>query len=115
MKKTDISRLVAENVALSYEIRTHLLKGRLSDFGKCLDRAWKFKQRFSRKISNKTLDDIYSEALLNGASGGKLLGAGGGISFFSMLSLFKHSLINHLKSKNLNIHPFRFESEGLRA
>ena len=116
MKKTDISALVTENVALSYEIRTHLLKGRLGDFGNCLDRAWKFKQRFSRKISNKTLDDVYSEALLNGASGGKLLGAGGGGYFLFHVKPFqKHSLINHLKSKNLNVHPFRFESEGLRA
>ena len=54
--------------------------------------------------------------LENGALGGKLLGAGGGGFFIFYVPPFnRHTLIAYLKSKDLTIQPFRFESDGLKT
>lgn len=50
----------------------------LADFGELLHRAWEAKRSLSPEISTPQIDRFYSEALRNGALGGKLLGAGGG-------------------------------------
>lgn len=52
--------------------------GRIDDFGKLLHAAWLAKVSLSNKVSNPTIDAIYTAALSAGAIGGKLLGAGGG-------------------------------------
>ena len=52
----------------------------------------------------------------NGAEGGKLLGAGGGGFFiFYTHPSNKIKLMNFLKSKDLQIMSFNFESDGLQS
>ncbi len=107
---------VSTNVALSYQIRNQLLRGNLLDFGHSLHDAWQFKRQFSSKISTDHLDRIYEEALAHGAVGGKLLGAGGGGFFLFYVPQFKkHELMQHLDASKVQVRPFRFEQEGLRA
>ena len=50
----------------------------LSEFGALLHESWITKRRLSRKITTSWIDEIYDRALRAGATGGKLLGAGGG-------------------------------------
>jgi D-glycero-alpha-D-manno-heptose-7-phosphate kinase len=108
--------MIESNVRLSYEMRNDLLRGRLLEFGKALEKAWQFKCQFSEKISSTQLNHIYAEAKENGAIGGKLLGAGGGGFFIFYVPPFrKHELIEHLKASGLKICPFRFEPQGLQA
>jgi D-glycero-alpha-D-manno-heptose-7-phosphate kinase len=116
MQKEDVQKKVESNVALTYEIRNHLLRGRLFQFGQSLNEAWELKRQFSSKISNQFLDNIYDGALQHGAIGGKLLGAGGGGFFLFFVPPFKkNQLVEWLESKALKIHPFRFDPEGLTA
>jgi D-glycero-alpha-D-manno-heptose-7-phosphate kinase len=116
MGVSQVRDLVEANVQLSYEIRNHLLRGRLFEFGCSLDKAWNFKRQFSSKISSLRLDQIYDQAKSNGAIGGKLLGAGGGGFFlFYVPPNKKHQLIRHLQNVGLKIRPFNFEPQGLRA
>ena len=116
MQQSDVLEKVKANVALTYQIRNHLLRGRLLQFGETLNDAWQFKRQFSNKISNSQLDKIYDGALNNGAIGGKLLGAGGGGFFlFYSLPFMKNQLVEYLKNRGLKVHPFRFESKGLQA
>ncbi len=116
MQQNDIRLLVQSNVELTYRIRNHLLRGRLLQFGQALHESWQLKRQFSSKISNKRLDQIYDDALSHGAVGGKLLGAGGGGFFLFYVTPFrKHELIAKLEASGLNVRPFRFEQEGLRA
>lgn len=116
MQQEDIRQLMQFNVELSYRMRNQLLRGRLLDFGHSLHEAWLSKRRFSRKITNSRLDEIYENALKNGAIGGKLLGAGGGGFFvFYAPPFYKHNLLNYLESCGLKTRPFRFEQDGLRA
>lgn len=83
----------------------------IDEFGKLLHEAWKIKRELSSQITNSHIDDIYETGLKAGASGGKLLGAGGGgfILFFAKPEnqpKIKESL------KHLLYVPFRFENSG---
>lgn len=116
MQQDDIRKLVRLNVELSYRMRNQLLRARLLEFGHSLNEAWQSKRQFSSKISNSRLDQIYDEARQNGAIGGKLLGAGGGGFFlFYTPPFYKHDLMAYLEGRGLNVRPFRFEQDGLRA
>jgi D-glycero-alpha-D-manno-heptose-7-phosphate kinase len=50
----------------------------LTAFGVLLDESWREKKKLSRFISNDVVDEIYNTAKVEGAIGGKLLGAGRG-------------------------------------
>ncbi len=116
MKNEAIYKKVLENVELTYVMRNHLLRGRLLQFGEALHKAWQLKRQFSSKISNVEIDNIYENALKNGAVGGKLLGAGGGGFFvFYVPPFYRRELIGYLDSAGISVRPFRFEQEGLRA
>jgi len=116
MAVANTSCMVQANVDLSYEMRNHLLRGRLRQFAKAMDQAWHLKRQLSKKISSPHLDQIYSEAKANGATAGKLLGAGGGGFFLFYVPAYqKHRLISHLQDSGLGVRPFRFESNGLQA
>jgi D-glycero-alpha-D-manno-heptose-7-phosphate kinase len=116
MEDHSIRKHLNTNVALSYQIRNQLLRGKLLDLGHSLHDAWQFKRQFSSKISTGRLDRIYEEARAHGAVGGKLLGAGGGGFFLFYVPQFKkHELMQHLDASKLQVRPFRFEQEGLRA
>ena len=116
MKSDTVKHLVRRNVQLSYDMRNHLLRGKLLDFGKALDEAWQLKRKFSSKISSPKLDQIYSDAKTNGAIGGKLLGAGGGGFFlFYVPPDRKINLMKHIEASDLRIQPFRFDANGLQA
>jgi D-glycero-alpha-D-manno-heptose-7-phosphate kinase len=64
--------------ALATEMKTHLLKGDVENFGRTLDHSWTEKRQISSSISNSTIDRIYQRAKDNGVVGGKITGAGGG-------------------------------------
>lgn len=53
-------------------------KDRLADFGKLLHESWMLKRALTPHITTSAIDAIYDTALKAGATGGKLLGAGGG-------------------------------------
>jgi len=83
----------------------------LLEFGKLLHENWKIKRSISDKISTSAIDDIYKSALRAGATGGKLLGAGGG----GFMLIYAKPEIQQKIRKKLNkllYVPFRFESLG---
>ena len=82
MESSLVKERVKANVEICFRMKNSLMRGRLSDFGYLLHEAWSYKKTFSNEISNKQIDGIYEGALAQGALGGKLLGAGGGGSFF---------------------------------
>lgn len=60
------------------EARAHLECGDLAGLGALLEGAWQAKRGITASVSNEELDDIHNRLLDLGASGAKLLGAGGG-------------------------------------
>lgn len=79
--------------------------------GKLLDEGWNLKKQLSSKISNPLIDELYEKALLCGAYGGKLCGAGSG----GFLALFvppeKQSQVRTALKELLEV-DFGFENEG---
>jgi len=65
-------------VDLSYQLRESIERGQLNNFGNLLNQGWQLKKTLANKISNNQIDEMYQLAMDAGASGGKLLGAGGG-------------------------------------
>ncbi len=55
-----------------------ILKGELDAIGDILDFGWQNKKKIAPGISNSLIDEIYETAINNGATGGKISGAGGG-------------------------------------
>ncbi len=70
--------LLSGVVKLSQVLEKNLNKQNINDFGQILHRNWLLKKQFAAKVSNSIIDSYYNLALEAGASGGKILGSGGG-------------------------------------
>ena len=86
----------------------------IDDFGKLLHEGWKNKRALSDKVSTVEIDLIYETAIRAGATGGKILGAGGGGFLLLFASPEKHNAIRQ-KLNNLIFVPFEFENVGSRV
>ena len=62
---------------LAYRLRERFEKGDIDALGPILDEGWKVKKSLSGSVSSSIIDSAYETAMENGATGGKLLGAGG--------------------------------------
>jgi D-glycero-alpha-D-manno-heptose-7-phosphate kinase len=98
-------------VGLVTDLRDVLYEGSINDFGKILHENWILKQQLATKISNNEINEIYNAGIANGASGGKLLGAGGG-GF--MLFYCEKTKQEKLKAalKKYDTFDFHFERDG---
>lgn len=86
----------------------------IEEFGKLLHQNWLYKRELSEKVSTPEIDELYESARSAGATGGKILGAGGG----GFLLLFvKPELQAKVRERLSNlIHvPFQFEDSGSRV
>jgi len=91
-----------------------LLRGDLNEIGKILDFGWKFKKQMASGITNTSLDKIYSTAIQNGATGGKISGAGGGgYMFFYCPGNTRFRVIESLKQFGGYTERYEFTSQGL--
>ncbi len=60
------------------KMRSELERNRLETFGKTLHESWLAKRELASNVSNEAIDHYYAAAVSAGATGGKVLGAGGG-------------------------------------
>ena len=63
---------------LGYEFGELLRSGDFRQYGKLMGEHWRLKKERSPNMTNEVIDELYDFGLRNGASGGKLVGAGGG-------------------------------------
>jgi len=83
-----------------------LCLGELTYLQTALNHAWDLKKTLSSSITNEFIDGIYDMAMSNGATAGKLLGAGGGgfILFYSdNISIVKDALSRYKMLENLDM------------
>lgn len=104
--------VLKDMVALVDVLKDVLYKGTLDEFGLLLNQNWLLKQRLASKISNNHIEDLYQLGLKNGATGGKLLGAGGGgfILFYCPKDL-QQRLIAAMPARHFD---FKFDNEGTK-
>ena len=95
------------------KMKETLLLGKLDEFSNILNYSWHRKKNLAKSISNQSLDEIYSNALKNGAKSGKITGAGGGGFFmFYVDPCSRIKLIKYLSKLEGNILNFQFINQG---
>jgi D-glycero-alpha-D-manno-heptose-7-phosphate kinase len=101
---------------LAVDMKDALLRGRLSEFGALLDRAWQAKKRMSPRITTDAIDAMYATARETGALGGKVTGAGGGgyILFYCDYR-HKHRVAEAMRELGGVVEEFAFVQEGMRT
>ncbi len=65
-------------LAMTETLRAEMSAGNVDVVGEMLHESWMHKRQLAHGISSPALDDIYTAARAAGATGGKILGAGGG-------------------------------------
>lgn len=109
----DNTKQLLEMKALVNEAESVLTnkKSNLNEFGRLLNYTWKLKRQTSDKISTDIIDVLYERAMNAGASGGKLLGAGGGGFLLFYVEKDKQKMVKEAM-KDLMLVPFKFENAG---
>lgn len=89
-------------------------KGDIEEFGRLLDYTWKLKRGITSKVSTDSIDAVYEKAMKAGATGGKLLGAGGGGFLLFYVEPDKQDNVRKVLESMLYV-PFEFETAGTRV
>lgn len=78
-ERTPINRdFLDRMVSLAHETKTTLVNKQHQRLGELLHQNWLHKKQLADKISNNHIDEHYDKARQAGASGGKIVGSGGG-------------------------------------
>ncbi len=111
------TRRMAEEIKdIALAMKTHLIKGRLDDFGRMLNETWRLKKALNPDVTGGDLDEIYDLALRSGAEGGRLLGTGGGGYFLFFVRPFeRHNLLSRLAERGLATQSVNLDLGGLRC
>ena len=83
----------------------------INKFGELLNESWRLKRDLCESISTSYIDEIYEVARSAGASGGKILGAGGG-GFMILFAKPEHQPEIKRRLNDLLYVPFDFEQSG---
>ncbi len=112
MAKADKFSVLKDMVALVDALKDVLYKGTIDEFGLLLHQNWMLKQRLASKISNDNISELYQLGIKNGATGGKLLGAGGGgFMLFYCPKEQQEKLIKAMPARHFD---FKFDLEGTK-
>ena len=98
---------------LAEEMNSSLKQSDITLFGELLHKGWLAKKKFTKDVSNENVNKIYDTALENGASGGKLTGAGGGGHMLFYCEKSKHDrFIQKMEDIGLKHIRFKFNNDG---
>lgn len=86
----------------------------LDEFGRLLDYTWQLKKKTGAAVSTESIDELYERGKKAGATGGKLLGAGGGGFLIFYVPQEYQSNVKREMSELLHV-PFKFENSGTRV
>ncbi len=98
-------------VQLAKDLKNELLHNNIDAMGEILHTGWTYKKELAGGISNETINQAYETALKNGASGGKLLGAGGGGFLLFYVKEENHQRVRYAL-RGLKELPFKFDNKG---
>ena len=114
-KLNDKKGMLLEILAIVDEAQQVLTsKSDLNEFGRLLDYSWRLKRGITSKISTESIDALYSKAINAGATGGKLLGAGGGGFLLFYVEPDKQNKVRRALEDLLYV-PFEFDNVGTRV
>ena len=85
----------------------------ITRFGELMNETWRLKRSLSNAVSSNAIDEVYEAAMKAGASGGKLLGAGGGGFFLFIVEPAYQDAVRKALNGVVEV-PFCMETEGSR-
>lgn len=98
---------------LAHDLFDRMGQGDISSVGQLMHQNWENKRLLANGITNPKIDEWYNSALKHGATGGKMIGAGGGgFLLLYVPSDKRDSMIQDLP--DLKMEPFRIEYDGSR-
>jgi D-glycero-alpha-D-manno-heptose-7-phosphate kinase len=113
-EKPSSRKLLRRMVKLAFDMKSQLESGYVENVGEILDENWRTKVQLSSGITDSQIDEWYKRGLANGATGGKILGAGNGgfLMFYAPPSSHERikAAISELKSVK-----FRFDRSGTQV
>jgi len=101
-------------VKLSTDLKIELQNSNIDSMGEILHEGWMYKKELASQISNGKIDHYYDLALNNGATGGKLLGAGGSGFLLFYVPLERQAEVRKALSELEELN-FKFDSEGTKV
>lgn len=115
-KKTDPDMLANLHYVKELGVRSKavLEAGQFDEFGALMHEHWMHKKKRSKGMSNPKIDEWYALALKNGATGGKLIGAGGG-GFLMFQTHDRQRLRHAMTDAGLREIRFKFDFEGTKV
>lgn len=96
---------------MTYDLKRELEHDNIDYVGKILDENWKIKRTLASGISNPQFDEWYDRGIKAGATGGKLLGAGGS-GFFLFYVPEKNQEEFRNQMSDLPEMEFKFDHQG---
>lgn len=106
-------QIISKMVELTDQLAKDMQNNNIESFGEILHEGWIYKKSLLSEISNSVIDTWYEVARKNGATGGKILGAGAGGFLMLYAPKYRHSSIVSALS-DLRYMPFSFEQNGSR-
>lgn len=98
-------------VKLAKDLKHELLSNNIDAMGEILHQGWMYKKELAGGISNAKINECYDIAMKNGASGGKLLGAGGGGFLLFYVKEENHNRLRYAL-RALKEMQFKFDHKG---
>ncbi len=112
-KISDKTKVLNQMLEMVGTAEQKILDGDTSQWGILLDKAWSLKKSLASKISNDNINEMYEIAKKSGATGGKILGAGGG-GFLLLYVPDDSRQAVEAAMKEFKKVDFDFENEGSR-
>ena len=95
----------------TFELRKELTDNNIDFIGQFLHANWEQKRKLASGITNPMIDEAYEKAMKSGATGGKLLGAGGGGFLLFYVPEHRHNDVKNALS-HLRYMEFGFAHSG---
>jgi len=111
-ERSNSVRRMVEMVGEGLEI---LRNGDLDNFGGLLHEAWELKRGLSESVSSDEIDELYHRARQAGATGGKLLGAGGTGFLLLYVPIERQEGVRAALTPQCVHVPFALDHEGARV
>lgn len=110
---SNIEEILLQTKSISLNVQKALEKGNLDEFGSLLHSHWLAKRSLTNSISNGIIDKLYERGLKAGATGGKVIGAGGGgFLIFYCENGRKNELRKEMMNAGLKEIKIRFDFQG---
>jgi D-glycero-alpha-D-manno-heptose-7-phosphate kinase len=93
-------------------MKESILMGEIDNIGTILHHGWQSKKKMAVGISSPAIDELYTVAMENGSTGGKISGAGGFFFFYCPL-VNPTNLINSLSELGIQHQKYHFTKTGL--